>query len=62
MLLAGLGRGEVQPAEGAVLRVRERLDVAVGGDPGQRQALGVDQLGLGGAVGQVEGDRRSRAR
>ena len=56
VLLARLGGGEVQPAEGAVLRVRERLQRAVGGDPGQRQALGVDELGLGGSVGQVEGD------
>ena len=52
MLLARLGGGEVQPAEGAVLRVREGFQRAVDGDPGQRQALGVDELGLGGPSGR----------
>ena len=50
VLVADLGRGEVQPAERAVLRVRERLERAVGRHPRQRQALGVDQLRLGRVV------------
>ena len=60
VLLAHLRGGEVQAAEGAVLRVGQGLQAPVGGDPGERQALGVDELGLGGAVGEVEGDRAAR--
>ncbi len=47
VLLAGGGGGEVESAEGAVLGVGERLDseaAAVVGDPGEGEALGVDQL------------------
>ena len=44
MVGAGLGRREVEAAEGAVLGVGQRLDRAVGAQPGQGQALGVDQL------------------
>ena len=56
VLLAHLGGREVQAAEGAVLGVRQRLERPVGRHPGQRQPLGIDQLGLGHAVGQGEGD------
>ena len=35
----------------------QRLERAVGADARERQALGVDQLGLGGAVGEREGHR-----
>ncbi len=60
VLLAHLGGREVEPAEGAVLGVGERLERAVGRHARQRQALRVDQLGLAGAVGEGEGDRAAR--
>jgi|GEM_PF-4167057 len=45
VLLPGLGRGEVQVAEGAVLRVGERLDGAAWHrHPGEREPLGVDHF------------------
>ncbi len=60
-------RGQVKAAEGAELRVGERGDAQAAqgaGDPGQGQALGVDQLDLVALVevgldglGQREGDR-----
>ena len=58
--LAHLLRGEVQPAEGAVLRGSERLDRTGTEYPSQRQTLGVDQLdgtGAGQVLGQRQGDR-----
>ena len=53
VLLAHLGGGEVEPAEGAVLVVGEDLDLAGRrGDPCQGETLGVDQLDERG-VGEV---------
>ena len=63
VLLLDLGGGEVEPAEGAELVVRQRGDRALDagqvagvvraldGDPGERDALGVDQLDLAGLLG-----------
>ena len=54
VLLARLGRGEVEVAEGAVLRVGEGLDRAARHrDARQRQALGVDELDAAGSLGGV---------
>ena len=75
VLLAGLLRGEVEPAEGAELRVRQRRHLARGrAQRRERQSLGVDQLdSLGGrpssagrsrvtdAAGLVEGGQRKPA-
>ena len=71
--LTDLGRGEVETPEGAELWVREHLDrpalLARDTDPGQGEALGVDQLDLTGPgggsediVGESEGDRAARLR
>ena len=65
--LLGLRRGQVQPAERAVLGVRQRGHPAVQVDLGQRQALGVDQLHQPGAGGRLddlvgEGQRDRAAR
>ena len=59
VLLAGLGGGQVEPAERPELGVGEGGDPAVRGHPRQRQPLGVHQLDLGpGQLGrQREGDR-----
>ena len=66
VLLAGLRRGQVEAAERAVLGVGQRLDRPVGpATRRQRQALGVDQLdrlARPARLGQVERDRRCRAR
>ena len=61
VLLAHLGRGEVEPPERTVLRVRERRDLAAGnGHPGQRQPLRVDQLdGAGRLRGGAHVDRQA---
>ena len=62
--LTDLAGSEVEPAERAVLRVRQGGHLAGGrDDAGQRQALGVDQLDLVGGgqlAGQVEGQRAAR--
>ena len=64
VLLAHLRGREVEAAERAVLRVRQRGHLAGGRhDPGQREALGVDQLhlvGRGQVAGQVEGQHAAR--
>ena len=62
VLVARLRRRQVEPAERAVLGVRQRPHRAVGRDDGQRQTLGVDELDLGRAgqlVGEVESDGRA---
>jgi hypothetical protein len=62
--LAGGGGGEVQPPEGSHLVRSKRLDRAVVRHPGQRQALGVDQLDAPGLAGRdrdlVRQDQRHR--
>ena len=45
--LPGLGRGQVEPAERAVLGVGQGRDRPVGRDPREGESLGVDELDLG---------------